>query len=242
MTLDAVIFDWGGTLTPWHVIDVADSWAVYARAYGSVDADSVTRALAAAEENAWLRSRDEHRSTTYADIVRSAGLEPLGEAHDRAFAAYQEWFAPHTFIDPDVPPLFAALAERGLKVGVLSNTIWPRAAHEEVFARDGILDLIDGAAYTSELPWTKPHPKAFQAAMAAVGATDASRCVFVGDRLFDDVYGSQAVGMKAAWVPHSEIPAWQRGHTEGEPDAVLHRLSELLPAIDQWSNKGAVSG
>jgi putative hydrolase of the HAD superfamily len=41
--------------------------------------------------------------------------------------------------------------------------------------------------------------------------------------------------MKAAWVPHSEIPDWQRGHTEGEPDAVLHRLSELLPLIDTWT-------
>jgi hypothetical protein len=26
MTVDAVIFDWGGTLTPWHTVDFAECW------------------------------------------------------------------------------------------------------------------------------------------------------------------------------------------------------------------------
>ena len=42
--------------------------------------------------------------------------------------------------------------------------------------RDGVLGLLDGDVYTSELPWTKPSPLAFVAAMEAVGASDASRC------------------------------------------------------------------
>ena len=29
--VEAVIFDWGGTLTPWHTIDLAEQWRVYAR-------------------------------------------------------------------------------------------------------------------------------------------------------------------------------------------------------------------
>ena len=47
--------------------------------------------------------------------------------------------------------------------------------HEEVFRRDGVLDLIDGAVYSSEIPWTKPHPEAFRAAMAAVGVDDPAQ-------------------------------------------------------------------
>ena len=93
---------------------------------------------------------------------------------------------------------------------------------------------IFGAVYSSEIPWTKPHPEAFVAAMGAVGAPDASRVVFVGDRLFDDVHGAQALGMRTVYVPHSDIPPEQRGHTEGEPDAVVHRLSELVGVIDGW--------
>ena len=46
--------------------------------------------------------------------------------------------------------------------------------------------LIDGAVYTSDIAWTKPAPEAFAAAMEAVGVADPARCVFVGDRLFDE--------------------------------------------------------
>ena len=64
--------------------------------------------------------------------------------------------------------------------------------------------------------------------------TDAGRCVFVGDRLFDDIYGAQSVGMRAIHVPHSDIPANQVGHTEGEPDAVVHRLAEVTDVVARW--------
>ena len=122
--------------------------------------------------------------------------------------------------------MWEALREAGIKVGVLSNTIWPRAWHRGFFERDGVLDLIDGDVYTSEIPWTKPSPRAFGAAMDAVGATDPARCVYVGDRLFDDVWGAQQAGLRAIHVPHSSIPTEQVGHSEGHPDAVAHRLAD----------------
>jgi putative hydrolase of the HAD superfamily len=84
--------------------------------------------------------------------------------------------------------------------------------------------------YTSEIPWTKPSPRAFRAAMDAVGVADPARCVYVGDRLFDDVWGAQQAGMKAVHIPLSTIPPGQVGHTEGTPDAVVRNLSEL-PAV-----------
>ena len=70
--------------------------------------------------------------------------------------------------------------------------------------------------------------------MAAVGVDDPAACVFVGDRLFDDIHGAQAVGMRAVLVPHTTIPDAQRGHTEGTPDAVISTLPDLLPIIDAW--------
>jgi putative hydrolase of the HAD superfamily len=112
-------------------------------------------------------------------------------------------------------------------VGVLSNTIWPREWHVDIFERDGVYDLIDGDVYTSEIPWTKPSPYAFRAAMDAVGVSDPARCVYVGDRLFDDVWGAQQAGMRAVHVPLSSIPSTQVGHSSGTPDGVVHALYEL---------------
>lgn len=227
--IDAVIFDWGGTLTPWRTVDFEEEARALAAA--AIDGDATApAALRAAGDVVWERSRDHHSSATIADIFAEAGL-----SHDEGMlTAYREFWEPHTITDPDVLPLFSRLKVDGIKVGVLSNTVWPRGWHEEIFARDGVLDLVDGAVYTSDIAWTKPSPKAFGAAMTSVQVEDASRCVFVGDRLFDDIWGASNAGMRTIHVPHSEIPEAQFGHSVGEPDAVVHRLSEVYDIVSAW--------
>jgi putative hydrolase of the HAD superfamily len=74
--------------------------------------------------------------------------------------------------------------------------------------------------------------------MHAVGAEDPATCVFVGDRLFDDVWGAANAGMRTILVPHSEIPAAQIGHTEGEPDAVVQRLGHVYDVVAAWRSAG----
>jgi HAD superfamily hydrolase (TIGR01509 family) len=234
--VEAVIFDWGGTLTPWHTIDLAEQWTAYTAVYDPDHADELAERLRAAEAATWKAARDHQRSGTLADLLRSVGVVPTGDLHEQALAAYERFWEPHTLIDPDVPRLLRGLRARGIRVGVLSNTVWTRDYHEEVFRRDGVLDLIDAGVYTSELPWTKPHPEAFRAAMVAVGVSDPSRVVFVGDRPYDDIHGAKEVGMRAVLVPHSQIPPGQRGHVEGDPDAVVQRLGDVLAVVDGWAS------
>jgi putative hydrolase of the HAD superfamily len=192
--------------------------------------DEVAARLAAAEAEIWARTQDGHRSGTLDEVFTAAGV-PLDDA---AVAAFHKWWEPHTFLDPDAPALFEALRDREIRIGVLSNTIWTRAHHEQIFERDGVLHLIDGAVYTSEIEWTKPHPEAFKAALDAVEIAEPAEAVFVGDRPYDDIHGAKSVGMRAVLIPHSDIPAAQRGPVEGEPDAVIHRLADLLAVIDAW--------
>ncbi len=229
VAVDAVIFDWAGTLTPWKTIDFhAESVALAEAAVGA--GVGASAALLAAADEVWAWARDDHRSATLAEIFAVAGLT----MDESRLQAYREFWEPGTLTDPDAGPLFRSLRGEGIKVGVLSNTVWPRAWHEEIFARDGVLDLVDGAVYSSEIAWTKPHPEAFGAAMRAVGVDDPAHCVFVGDRLFDDIYGAHGAGMRAVHVPHSVVPASQHGHTDGEPDAVIQRLADLPAAIAPW--------
>lgn len=230
--LDAVIFDWGGTLTRWHDVDFHAESLALAQAVVNADHDpaEITSRLHAAGDSIWGRSRDHQGSSTVADLFDEAGLD-----HDPALlTAYYEFWEPHTLTDPEAGPMFEKLRADGLKVGVLSNTIWPRDWHEGFFDRDGVRHLIDGAVYTSEVPWTKPSELAFGAAMEAVGVSDPARCVYVGDRLFDDVWGARNAGMRAIHIPLSTIPSSQVGHSEGEPDAVAHALSDIPAIIRGW--------
>ena len=231
--VDAVIFDWGGTLTRWHDIDFHAESLALAQAVVNADHDvEVSRQrLHEAGNTIWSRSRDHQQSATVDDLFAEAGLEHDPELLD----AYYEFWEPHTPTDPEVRPLWEALRADGIKVGVLSNTIWPRAFHEQIFERDGVLDLIDGDVYSSEIPWTKPSPKAFAAAMQAVDVDDPARCVYVGDRLYDDIWGAHNAGLRAIHIPLSRIPVEQIGHTEGEPDAVAHRLSEIRDIVAGWA-------
>ena len=228
----AVIFDWGGTLTPWHTVDHAALWReVCAAHFAGERAQQHAAAIHAAERELWLAAERDHRSATIDHVFERAGVVPTA-----AFlASYFQAWEPHTWTDPQARDLFRRLRADGIKIGVLSNTMWPRDMHEQVFGRDGVLGLIDGAVYSSEIDWTKPHPEAFRAAMAAVGVTDPAACVFVGDRPYDDVYGAKQAGMRAVLVPNADVPAF----ADAEPDAVITRLSDLVPLIDAWQDEAA---
>ena len=232
MTVRAVIFDWGGTLTPWHAVDLDRLWVqACAEHFPAGQAASVAAAIRAAEAGFWVQCETDHRSATLEHVFAAAGVTAPEAFIDTFFGLWE----PHTYTDPDAAPLLRSLRERSIRVGVLSNTMWPRSAHERVFVRDEVLDLIDGAVYSSEIPWTKPHPEAFRAVMAAIGVDDPAACVFVGDRPYDDIHGAKSLGMRAVFIPHSEVPAYP----DAEPDAVITSLTELPPLLDRWSATGS---
>ncbi len=115
-----------------------------------------------------------------------------------------------------------------VKVGVLSNTIWPREWHVGFFERDGCTTW-----WTRRLhqrgPWTKPSPLAFQAAMEAVGVSDPAACVYVGDRLFDDVWGAHHAGCGRSTSRTPRSPQ-ARSATPRRADATITSLREV-PAV-----------
>lgn len=231
--MQAVIFDWGGTLTPWRPIDYLEAWRSYADVLHPGDAAQATRVASvihAAEEAAWRLARDEHRAFTIGQVLQTA----QAPNHEDGFAAYRTYWDRSTYTDPEAAPLLKALRAKGLRIGVLSSTPWPATWHEEVLARDGVLDLFHACVWSSDLEYTKPHEVAFRAAMAAVGVEDPAECVYVGDRLYDDISGAKAVGMRAVFVPHSVIPASQQVPVDVRPDAVIQRLSDLEEVVDRW--------
>ena len=231
----AVLFDWGGTITPFHNVDMLDGWLVAAKVLAPERADEVAEALLAAEREIWARTTSTLRSATTAEVLRNAaeavGLRVDELLHDDAVAAYLEHWAPTTHPREDARQVLSALRERGLRLGLLSNTHWPRDWHEDLLSRDGLLDLLDARVYTSDLEHVKPHPEAFRELMRQVGV-EPNDAVFVGDRQHDDIGGAAALGMRTVWVRNDVVPP-----ADVAPDAVIDELSELVPLIDAWTTR-----
>src|ERR1700685_63531 len=122
MAVRAVICDWGGTLTPWHGIDLGELWlSVCAQHYPAGEAAAVASAVRAAETELWLLGEQSQQSSTLDGIFERAGVSVSADF----LSSYFEAWDPHTFTDPDAPELLRELRRRGLTVGVLYNTTWP---------------------------------------------------------------------------------------------------------------------
>jgi putative hydrolase of the HAD superfamily len=232
----AVLFDWGGTLTTFHSVDMIDAWQVAAAVLAPDRVEEVAAALLEAEREIWSRTTTTMRSATTAEVLRTAGAVvglPVEEAlHDKAVASYLDHWAPTSVARSDARPTLQALRDRGLRTGLLSNTHWPRDVHEDWLARDGLLKLLDARIYTSDLEHVKPHPAAFDALLDAVGVA-AENAVFVGDRLHDDVWGAKQLGMRGVWVRNDAVPSY-----DVEPDGVVNGLEELVGLVDGWLADG----
>ena len=116
--------------------------------------------------------------------------------------------------------------EKDLKIGLVSNTIFPEKYHLRELKRFGLYPYLDAHFFSSEVGVRKPHPKIFRLALDKL-EIDPSEAVFIGDRLKEDVGGAQDVGMKGILKCHEG-----RDYTVPvTPDAQVTELKELPDTI-----------
>lgn len=230
----AVVLDWGGTMTPHLHDELEDLWRAAARHLDPTREDELTARLLEVEAAVWARTLSTMRSARLMDLLREATDEldldvaeaVLTAAHDAHLDAWTPSIRHHPF----TAEVLAALRARGLAIGLLSNTHWPRSFHEQFLERDGLSGAIDARVFTSEIDWIKPHPEAFGEVCRALRA-EPHECVMVGDRPIDDIEGGRRVGMRTVWVRNDYAP--------GDPssaDAVVGDLRELPDLVAAWQD------
>jgi HAD superfamily hydrolase (TIGR01662 family) len=165
-----------------------------------------------------------HRYT--AIIIEAMG----GSGPDVARCAeqiYEEWAANHHFeMYDDVPATLAAIAGRGIRIGLISNSHRSLASFQSHFELEG---LISAAVSSSVHGYLKPHPSIFEAALRLLDVP-AADAVMVGDSVGQDIAGARGVGMRAVLVRRG--PADQPFGGEVDPAVpVIHSLIELLPLL-----------
>jgi len=147
-----------------------------------------------------------------------------GRLDEGAREIYDEWaLCQHFFLYDDVPAALGALAARGIKVGLISNSHRCLASFQQHFELHG---LIAAAVSSSEHGYLKPHPSIFESTLTLLGVSPAE-AVMVGDSIPHDVEGARRVGMRAILVQRSAHPA--AAPPAGVP--VIRDLSELPPLL-----------
>jgi HAD superfamily hydrolase (TIGR01549 family) len=242
----AVIFDLGGTLIHYHPPPDAN-WqnterrglrAFYTlaseRGYSLPDfADFWEKYIERLEIN-WLRVTEggdsnlllsELLAETCADCGIALQPGDLADGKRRYMDAIRQGI----IMNDGADEVLTICKGRNLKIGLVSNTMWPGAYHRGDLERFDLLRFFDHLVFSGDLGLWKPDPRIFQASLDSLGVSPRE-AIFVGDHPRQDVAGAQGVGMRGVLIATSGFPL------DGVvPDATIHTPRELLPLLDEWT-------
>lgn len=86
------------------------------------------------------------------------------------------------------------LKERGIKVGLISNTQFPRSCVEESMENLGLLRFFDSIVLSSEVSWRKPYPEIFRQGLKDL-KVNPENTIHFGDSPYYDVEGAKRAGI-----------------------------------------------
>jgi putative hydrolase of the HAD superfamily len=147
------------------------------------------------------------------------GMGGVGETYAAAVEMERRWMqSAHFELYDDALPVLAALGQRGLKIGLLSNSARDLG---EFVSHHGL--AADALLTSASHGKTKPHGTIF-AAMLELLAVAPAEALMVGDTLDEDVEGARAAGLAAVLLD-------REGRHPGVPGRLesLEGLFALLP-------------
>jgi putative hydrolase of the HAD superfamily len=159
-------------------------------------------------------------------------IEQMGGAGEKVDACareiYDEWASCRHFeLFDEVPAVLRALAGRGLRIGLISNSHRSLESFQSHFELGG---LIDATISSPDYGFMKPHPSIFSEALRRLGV-EPSDALMVGDSIRDDVEGALRAGMRAALVHRSAGPHPRAAELAARGVPIIRSLRELLDLV-----------
>ena len=246
MMIRAIVFDLGGTLLDfnphhrpwleWERTGLENALAFLSSRGYALSPEAFVGTFAGALPERWEQATQGLGNLRLGDMLLEACLAsdaaPTAEEIEAAVAHYIAPLDERVVAYDDTLDTLRALRERGLKVGLVSNTMWPSEYHLRELDRYGLRPYLHHVVFSSDVGLWKPQPGIYRLSLDALGIP-AEEAAFVGDMPEHDIVGAQGVGMRAIYKRNDEfVPDGVR------PDAVIQHLSELLPLIDRWQVGG----
>ena len=246
MDIQAVIFDLGGTL-----IEYAGPYA----AWPDLETPGFQAAYdVLAQQGVYLPSFEQFRETGFALLPKwwqqatlgiqnlrlvdllTAVLHTHNSNHTEpawlvtAAAQYQAAICEQAHAFASAQPVLDYVKSQGYKVGLLSNTMFTGAAHQDDLRRFGLFDYFDTMLFSADVGKWKPTGAPFLHVAEALGVAPKT-AVYIGDDPGSDVVGGQRAGMRTIHVRSSQRFAQPEGV---EPDAQVMNLAEVPAVLAEW--------
>lgn len=226
--LEAVLFDVDFTLAkPGPLLGPEGYRAAGARFGLELDPERYAEARAAAledlshhpeldhDEEVWIRFTE--------DIVRGMGAGAGDDVRRIAVEITRGWEESENFeLYEDALPVLGFLRERGLKIGLVSNT----SRDLDAFIRHFVLD-VDAWVSSGMHGKVKPSPTIFRAVLDLLG-TEPEAAAMVGDSPLDDIEGARALGLRAFLLDRDGV----HGHEDALPTLLALPAALGLSASD----------
>lgn len=111
--------------------------------------------------------------------------------------AFQEGLSTHADLLPGAQHLLEALHGR-MKIALVSNGV--SAIQRGRLSRCPFTPLLDAIIISEEIGISKPNPAIVTAALDALGCTNRTQAVFLGDSLTADIAAAKAAGIDCIWL------------------------------------------
>ncbi len=205
-----VLFDFGHTLVDFHRTEEA-LMAAYEQIRSRIEAvaymevpeildliERVAHQLDRVVEESYRAGRLEEIDLVeeFRTALQGVGFDLPDDVLDHVIVLDHSAYANSITVEPEVLKSLEELRSDGHRMGLVSNvSLLPHLMRDDL-ERLGIARFLDASVFSSEVRVRKPDPRIFREALERVG-TEPGETVFVGDRLYDDIGGAQAVGMRA---------------------------------------------
>ena len=230
----AVLFDVDFTLIYPGPTFQGEGYQAFCARFG-IEADAALFSTAIADASVLLQGPDDavYDDEVYVAYTRRI-IEGMGGSGDRVTACareiYAEWAAcRHFSLYEDVPEVLRALANDGIRVGLVSNSHRCLSTFQSHFALDG---LIAATISSSEHGLMKPHPSIFAAALQRLDVEPAD-ALMVGDSIQHDVDGALRAGMRAVLLHRDDASHPQERELLGRGVPTIRTLHELRAMLLQ---------
>ncbi len=163
-------------------------------------------------------------------LAGSGGSDGIdaGQLHRELLRYYQQHISVHTRLYPGGEAMLDALAERGVKLAVVTNKLEALARQllDEMALSNRFFTIIGGD--TLGPGRAKPQPDLIREMIARSACGAAPRAAFVGDTSFD-TRAARAAGLPCVAVRfgYNDVPADELG-----ADTVIDHCDELIPALE----------